>query len=162
MENTINNENGISKWNFEQIKLEKKGFLGESIPGTPLSISLEITSKFNYDVGKKEWFKTTTCVYIADDCKSDTTETHQEKIENPIDLIKKLETYDLPNLKNNYFTNLGPHMFFRWELTYNYHFKIVGTYDQEIKEFKEISDLLGFGELVKEAGKKFEKYTKRH
>ena len=53
-------------------------------------------------------------------------------------------------------------MFFRWELTYNYHFKIVGTYDQEIKEFKEISDLLGFGELVKEAGKKFEKYTKRY
>ena len=83
-----------------------------------------------------------------------TTDTYDQNIENPNQLIEKLEKYDLRDLKNNYFTEDNPDRFTHWELTYNHYFKIVGTYDQNVAEFEKISDILNFKEIISAENRK--------
>ena len=126
MKDTFNNKKENSKWNCTQIKLEHQhSFTGFIYPGAPISTSLEIAIRFNPETQKEEWIKTVSHTYISlENSDETTTDTHQEKLENPNDLIQKLETYDLPNLKSNYFIGEGKYRFSRWELTYNENFKI--------------------------------------
>ena len=49
---------------------------------------------------------------------------------------------------------MPPHNYSHWELSYNYYFKIAGTYDQEIPEFKRISEILNFEAIMKQEQEK--------
>ena len=57
-------------------------------------------------------------------------------MENSYDLIKNLESCDLRDLKNNYFTEENPERFTHWELTYNNYFKIVEELNEAITNEK--------------------------
>ena len=56
--------------------------------------------------------------------REQTIDTYEEELENSYDLTKNLESCDLRDLKNNYFTEENPERFTHWELTYNNYFKM--------------------------------------
>ncbi len=116
---------------------------GEIINGKPIKTSIEIKSERNV------WHLLISHTYAL--------ETREQKIinkeisiENPEVIINELEKINLTHLKNNYFTNKSPEKFKHWELEYNYYFKIVGTFDQEIEEIKQIKTILNCDKLMSE------------
>ena len=149
---------------INQLKIEHFYWDYDNIDvGAPVSTSVELICNYNYEEEILEWNKIISHTYLSIDNDSNyTTDTYQEKIENPDKLIKKIEKYDLRDLKNNYFTEEEPERFTHWELTYNNYFKIVGTYDQDIKEFKEISKLLNFKGIIKEEVNKIQEKLKNN
>lgn len=160
--NTINNIQAINEKNvfkINQLKLEHFYWNFDNIDiGAPITTSIELTCYYNYETEKLEWKKTISHTYLSlENCTKHTTDTYDEKIENPDELIKAIELYDLRDLKNNYFTEKEPENFSHWELTYNTYFKIVGTYDQIIIEFEKISRLLQFKEIIKQETQKIRK-----
>ena len=149
-------EENKKEFKLEHLKIENYYWnSGEINLGMPISTSIELTSNYNFETNKLDWTKTISHTYISlEDEKKYETNTHEEKIENPEEIIKKLEENDLRDLKNNYFTDETPEKFTHWELTYNYYFKIVGTYDKEIEEFTNIKDILDFKKIMEEETKK--------
>ncbi len=141
---------------INQLKLEHfHWFSGEIYPGKPVSTSIELTSAYDHIQNICHWQKTISRTYISlEDGKTYLTNKHSETLDNADDLIKKIEEYDLRDLKNNYFNEAEPECYTYWELTYNNHFKIVGTYDECIKEFDIISELLDFKNIIDEESKK--------
>lgn len=145
-----------NKFELIQLKLEHYHWnSGDIDVGMPVRTSVELTCEYNMEKEKLEWNKTIAHTYVSlDNYKETTTDSYTKKIDNPDTLIKALETFDLRNLKNNYFTDKNPNRFTHWELIYNNYFKIVGTYDQEIEEFTKISDILEFRKVIEEETKK--------
>ncbi len=116
---------------------------GEINIAMPISTSIELISKYGFEKDKLEWNKKVTHTYLSlENCQEKTADSYTEKLVNADEIISELEENDLRNLKNNYFTDAEPERFTHWEITYNTRFKIVGTYDQELAEFKKISELL--------------------
>ncbi len=150
-------------WNIknENIEIERKEFKmkqimlehfyfnsGDIEAGMPISTSLEL--KCNYDFASKSllWKKIVVHNYISlEDGQSLSTDSYEEDINNGDELIKTMETYDLRELNNNYFSEEGLERFTHWEITYNKLFKIVGTYDNEISEYTFLSDTLNFKKI---------------
>ena len=128
---------------------------GDIDAGMPISTSVELNCIYNFEKEKLEWIKTISHTYSSLNSSLEyTTDTYDQNIENPNQLIEKLEKYDLRDLKNNYFTEDNPDRFTHWELTYNHYFKIVGTYDQNVTEFEKISDILNFKEIISAENRK--------
>lgn len=157
--NAIDNINVDRKKNtFEinQLKIEHFHWnSGDIDVGMPITTSVEMTCNYNFEKEKLEWKKIISHTYLSlENGKEYTTDTYDEEIDNPDELIEKIQNYDLRDLKNNYFTEENPERFSHWELTYNNYFKIVGTYDQEISKFKKISELLDFKKIIDEEVKK--------
>lgn len=88
------------------------------------------------------------------------TNFQQYELENSENIIKSLEQIDLKNLKNNYFSNDSFHIHSHWELEYNNYFKIVGTFDNEIYEIKEIKRILDFEQIERQELEKVEEKIK--
>lgn len=151
--NSVISNNKVSrirpKFEINQIKLEHFYWNSGDIDiGMPISTSVELLCYFNYEKNKLEWKKIISHTYISfKNVHEHTTDTHEEIIDAS-DLINKISKYDLRDLKNNYFTEEVPERFSHWELNYNNYFKIIGTYDQEVEEFKKISEILDFKKII--------------
>ena len=50
--------------------------------------------------------------------------------------------------KANYFTYLTPEKYEYWEISYNYKFKIVGTFDQRIELWDKLFNLFNFKDII--------------
>lgn len=134
-------------WNLEDIDV-----------GVPITTSIELTCKYNFEKDRLEWKKTISHTYlILEEDKEYTTDSYDEEIDKPDELLEEIQKYDLRDLKNNYFTEEEPEEFSHWELTYNNYFKIVGTYDEEISEFEKISELLNFKKVIAQEVEKVQK-----
>lgn len=121
--------------------LHKYWFSGEIGKG-PLQVSIELISKYDLEKNKNIGEKRITCIYNISDERLDKKELSKiETIENVDEIMGKVAALNLKELKNNYFTDKNPERFTYWEIEYDL-FKIVGTYDNEINEFKELSSLL--------------------
>ena len=122
---------------------------GEIDVGMPISTSIELTCKYNFEKDTLEWFKEVSHTYLSlTNSFEKTTDTYKEEMKNANEIISELEKYDLRNYKNNYFTEKNPERFTHWEINYNNYFKIVGTYDQELEVFNKISNILNFKEIM--------------
>lgn len=159
--NVIDNASVERKKNIfkiNQLKLEHFHWnFGELDVGMPITTSIELTCNYSFEKEKLEWKKIISHTYLS--LKKDkkyTTDKYEEEIGNPDELLKKIENYDLRELKNNYFTEENPERFTHWELTYNHYFKIVGTYDQSIFEFEKISELLQFKMIINQEIRKIQ------
>ncbi len=146
----VNVERNKNTFKISQLKIEHFHWnSGDIDVGMPVTTSVELTCNYNFEKEKLEWKKTISHTYLSlDNDKEYTTDTNDEEIENPDELIKIIENYDLRELKNNYFTEENPERFTHWELTYNHYFKIVGTYDQNVFEFEKIRDILDFKKII--------------
>ncbi len=151
----VNRDKSVFK--ITELKLEHFHFnSGEMDSGMPISTSIELTCNYNYEKDKLEWKKIVSHTYVSIDDKEEyTTDSYEEKIEDEI--IKKIEAYDLRELKNNYFTEEEPESLSHWEITYNNYFKITGTYDQRVNEFEKISDILDLKKTIEKECKKIQK-----
>ncbi len=117
--------------------------------GMPINFSVDLRSKFDIKSRKRIWIKTILCSFISyQNINEKETRKREEKLENSTEIIKRLEEIDLRNLKNNYFTDFIPEKFSRWELTYNHYFKVVGTFDREVEEIKEVSKILDVKKIM--------------
>ena len=150
--NSINIEREKTKFELIQLKLEHYHWnSGDINVGMPISTSIELTCEYNFEKEKLDWKETISHTYLSlDNYHEKNTDIYTKEIDNFDNLIKEIEKIDLRDLKNNYFTDKNPDKFTHWELSYNNYFKIVGTYDQEIEEFKQISDILEFKKIIEE------------
>lgn len=153
-----------NKFEINQLKIEHFHWnSGDIDVGMPITTSIELTCNYNYEKEQLEWKKTISHTYLSlENVKEYTTNFYDEEIDNPDELIKKIEDYDLRELKNNYFTEEAPENFTHWELTYNNYFKIAGTYDQNIVEFEKISDILNFKKIINDENQKIQKKIKKN
>ena len=128
---------------------------GDLDVGLPVSTSVELNCKYNFEKDMLDWYKKISHTYLSfKNCFEQTTDSYTEELINADDLISKLEENDLRNLKNNYFTDKTPVRFTHWEIAYNKYLKIVGTYDQELDVFKRFSELLDFKKIMENETKK--------
>lgn len=143
---------------INQLKIEHFHWnSGDIDVGMPITTSIELISNYNFEKEKLDWKKIVSHTYLSlENDREQTIDTYEEELENSYDLTKNLESCDLRDLKNNYFTEENPERFTHWELTYNNYFKIVGTYDQNIEEFEKISDILNFKKIIADEDKKIQ------
>lgn len=156
IDNNLKIEREIPKFHLTQLEVKHYYWNYDVIDGgTPISTSIELNCNYNLEIDKLIWIKKVKHTYLSfEDSSTQLTDTYTEEIDNGTSLVNNLEKYDLRNLKNNYFTDTEPNNYSHWELTYNYYFKISGTYDQKIEEFKHISEIL---QLKKTMEKEIEK-----
>lgn len=148
--------NSISKviidtpFKLNQIKLSHYHFInGELSIGMPILTTIEIIKEYDND-GEK-YIKKITHKYVSSLNNNDSSTSYYEDVlENGKEIFEAIENYDLRKLRNNFFTNKGIEKYQHYEIEYNYLFKIVGTYDNEIDEYKDIADILGFKEIIKD------------
>lgn len=147
---------------INQLKIEHFHWdLGDIDVGVPVSTSIELTCKYNFEKDKLEWKKTISHTYLnLEKDKEYATDSYDEEIDKSDELLEEIQKWDLRDLKNNYFTEEDSEEFPHWELTYNNYFKIVGTYDQEIPEFEKISELLNFKKVIAQEVEKVQKKFK--
>lgn len=151
----------ITPFEINNIKLTHFYFnSGDLDVGSPLETSLELNCKYNFESEKLEWTKTITHIYYnLDDEYKKEADSFLTELNDCDSLISELNKIDLRQLKNNYFTDEDPERFTHWEISYNYYFKIAGTYDRELAEVKKISELLDFKQMIKEKYKKINNKT---
>ncbi len=133
-----------------QLKIEHFYFnSGERYSGAPVSTSIELKSRYDYEKNKNVWDKTISHSYFGPLASEKLfTNTYSEELADFDEIINKIEENDLRKLGNNYFTEDAPERFSHFEVTYNYYFKIVGTYDHEFIEFTNVANLLNFKEII--------------
>lgn len=138
------------KLDLDQIKYECFfSTVDAPYPGMPINFSVDLRSKFDIKSRKMIWIKTILYSFISyQNINEKETRKREEKLENFTEIIKRLEEIDLRNLKNNYFTDFIPEKFSHWELTYNHYFKVVGTFDREVEEIKEVSKILDVKKIM--------------
>ncbi len=143
-------EREIDEFKITQLKVEHFYWSsGDIDAGMPVSTSIELTCEYNFQSEKLEWKKTITHNYLSlENSYEVSSNKYTSILEDSDQIINSIEKYDLRKLKNNYFSESNPERFTHWELTYNEYFKIVGTYDQEINEFVQISELLNFKKII--------------
>ena len=148
-------ERNRSSFTINQLKIEHFYWQsGDIDTGYPISTSIELSCNYNFNLQKNEWTKTVSHTYYKS-IDSKETNVYSEKLEND-NIVKLIEQIDLRDLNNNYFTEEAPERFTHWEITYNYYFKIVGTYDQDIEAFKKISEILHFKDIMNAETKKIQ------
>ena len=154
----INIDRTRPAFEINQLKLEHFHWnSGDIDVGMPVTTSIELISNYNFEKEKLNWKKIISHTYLSLENDSEqTTDTYEEELKNFDDLIKNLENFDLRDLKNNYFTEENPESFSHWELTYNNYFKVVGTYDQNVAEFENISEILNFKKIIADENKKIQ------
>lgn len=131
---------------------------GDINVGMPVSTSIELNCKYNFENAMLDWYKKVSHTYLSfENCYVEVTDSYTEKLTNASEIISRLEETDLRNFKNNYFTDENPDRFTHWEIGYNTYFKIVGTYDQELEVFKKFSELLNFKKIMEVEIKKVDK-----
>lgn len=144
----------VEKKSFKlfQLKLEHFYFnSGDIDVGIPVSTSVELVSDYNFEERDTDWKVIVKHTFLSfEDCRISDSLEYVKELPNIDDVLKQLKSIDLRDLKNNYYTDENPEKLSHWEITYNNIFKIVGTYDQEIKEFKTLSKLLDFKNIMKE------------
>lgn len=161
--NNISIEREKTKFEITHLKLKHYYWNEEERNiNMPISTSIELTCRYDFENNKLIWKKTISYTYQnLNNCYENQTNSYTEELYDSDKIINEIEKYDLRELKNNYFTDKEPNNFTYWELTYNNYFKIVGTYDQEIEAFKEISNILNFKKIIKEVPKKIEDELKQ-
>ena len=104
-----------TKFELNQLKLEHYYLAdGDVNFGMPISTSIELVSKLDYETQKNVWEKIVIHTYInLDNNKS--TVFYKQNIDEKI--IKQIEQYDLRELKNNYFSDSEPENFSYWSIT---------------------------------------------
>lgn len=107
--------------------------------GMPICTSIEL----KYDNNDKLIKEVKHLYYGLNDLVNPIIEEYKEEY-NDENIFDKIKKYDLRKLNNNYFTDKEPERYERWEINYNDYFYIVGTFDQVISEYEEISNLLEF------------------
>ena len=107
--------------------------------GMPICTSIEL----KYDNNDKLIKEVKHLYYGLNDLVNPIIEEYKEEY-NDESIFDKIKKYDLRKLNNNYFTDKEPERYERWEINYNDYFYIVGTFDQVISEYEEISNLLEF------------------
>lgn len=133
---------------------------GEIQIGTPIRTSVELKSEFDFETNKLRWFKTVNHQYYKYTWENGAeNHSYTEEVNIP-EIIASLNKINLRSLKNNYFSETIPERYTHWEIKYNYYFKIVGTYNNEIEEFKEICYLIDFEKIINEELDKVEKQLK--
>lgn len=140
----------IDKFELSQIKIEHFYCFDEPISGDPFSTSIEL--KISYDEDDNvNVTKTVNHTYASfEDSSLLTTDSYTISIKDGYILFDELSKFDLRTLKNNYYSDNSIDELTHWELTYNYLFKICGTYNNEIEEFNIISTILNFKSVIKE------------
>lgn len=122
---------------------------GEKELGMPISTSIEIVSELDLEKEETIWFKKVTHKYCGFyDVDTEEIDSFVEQIENPEYLLEQIKSVNLRSLNNNYFTESTPERNSHWEIIYNYFFKIVGTFDNEIDEYKYLCNILGFKQII--------------
>lgn len=151
---SIKKENNMIRECFKlnQIKLEHFYYnSGEMNVGMPLSTSIELSCSYEYENQSLVWKKEVIHSYASlEDSLSKSINSYEEVLSNGEELVKELETIDLRELKNNYFSEEDPERLMHWEITYNNYFKIVGTYDNEVEELGKLSEVLDFKKIMNE------------
>ena len=124
------------------VKLTKYYFSNNDIKeGTPISTSVQLVKGYN-KVNKKELGnKIIKHSYYSGEQLEVKEKITIDKISTYEEIINKLVNLNLNNLKNNYYTDKCPECLEHWELEYDM-FKIVGTYDNYIKELKLVEEIL--------------------
>ena len=161
---TFNDKMEIKKEPFKltQLKLEYFHWNNdEREPGMPITTSMELEHIYNYEKQKIEWTKKVIHKYVSFEDRHDCSVVSNLSDLEEDNMMKEIEKYDLRDLKNNYFTEEKPECFRHWELTYNYYFKISGTFDQEIEEYEKISQLLEFNQIIKSEVRKVQEKLKQ-
>jgi hypothetical protein len=149
----------ITPFEINNIKIVHHHFnMGDIDLGEPIETSLELISKYDFERQKVVWTKVISHTYYSQTGGNDNaTDSFSFELNDCDLLISELEKLDLRHLRNNYFTAIKPEMFTHWEICYNNHFKVVGTYDKEIVELKKLSDLFDFKNVIREECKKINK-----
>jgi len=130
------------------VKLTKYYFSNNDInEGTPISTSVQLVKGYN-KVNKKELGnKIIKHLYYSGKQLEVKEKVTVDEISNYEEVMNKLVHLNLSKLKNNYYTDKCPEYLEHWELEYDM-FKIVGTYDNHIKELKMVENLLDFGNTI--------------
>ena len=147
--NDIEIKKEVTPFKLNDLKLSHYHFThGGFTKGMPILTTLEIERK--YDENGEYLLKKVTHEYVSDENEKLTkVNEYTERIDN-LELMIMLENYDLRSLQNNYYTEDSIESLSHYEIDYNYLFKIVGTYDNEINTFKDLSDILGFKEIIRD------------
>lgn len=128
------------EFKLSQIKIEHFYFNYDNTEDkAPVQISIELKKGINS--------KIITNTFIDPNNHNKTIEENYSiDISNVEEVLKEIEKIDLRDLKNNYYNEKESYT--HWSIIYNNEFKIVGTYDQEIEEFKKISEILNLKEEI--------------
>ena len=114
---------------------------------TPISTSIQIVKGYD-KVNKKELGnKIIKHLYYSGEHLEVKEKTIVDEIDNYGEVMSKLARLHLNKLKNNYYTDKCPECLEHWELEYDM-FKIVGTYDNYIKQLKLVEEILNFSNIV--------------
>lgn len=140
-----------NKFKINYLKLEHYYLNSDDMnDNTPLTTSVELNSNYDFESEKLVWNKKIINTFLDSTQESGKrVEVISDNSEDIEEIISQIVNHDLRELKNNYFTDSAPYNFTHWEITYNTYFRIVGTYDQEVVQFSEISRLLKFDEIIK-------------
>lgn len=134
---------------FKLSKLKIEHFYfnsGDYSVGTSISTSLEISSKYDFVTQKNIGLINVAHNYYGLDGKVKIRK-REGRVEDYEGLLINLEKNDIRDLKNNLFTEDAPERFTFWELSYNYHFRITGTYDQMPNEVAGMIETLKFKDI---------------
>lgn len=114
-------------------------FTGEITAGGSIRTSVELKSDVDKFVLVKER------EYFDNNNKSK-TDVNETVFNDGKKILEEIGKINLRDLKNNYFDDNSIQRYRHWELEYN-KFKIVGTYNNMIEEFRKIAKLLGVEEF---------------
>ena len=130
------------------VKLTKYYFTNKDIKeGTPISTSVQIVKGYD-KVNKKELGnRIIKHLYYSGQHLDVKEKITVNEISDYEEIMNQLYSLNLSNLKNNYYTDKCPECLEHWELEYDM-FKIVGTYDNYIKELKMVEDILDFSNII--------------
>lgn len=126
-------KNMNNKCNIYELKLTYNYFNDGDITDKPIKTSIEILED------------TTIITNSYNNGESDEIEKINK--DNTI-LLKKLSDMNFLDYKANYFTDLTPEKYEYWEISYNYKFKIVGTFDQRIELWDKLFNLFNFKDII--------------
>lgn len=130
------------------VKLTKYYFSNNELrEGSPISTSIQIVKGYD-KVNKKELGnKIIKHLYYSGEHLEVKEKINVYEINNYKEIMDNLNNLNLSELKNNYYTDRCPECLEHWELEYDM-FKIVGTYDNYIKELKSLEEILDFSNIV--------------
>jgi len=130
------------------VKLTRYYFTNKDIKeGTPISTSVQIVKGYD-KVNKKELGnRIIKHLYYSGQHLDVKEKITVNEISDYEEIMNQLYSLNLSNLKNNYYTDKCPECLEHWELEYDM-FKIVGTYDNYIKELKMVEDILDFSNII--------------
>lgn len=156
-EKTINNTPSREPFKLSQLKYTKHHWMsGEIVNGCPITTSIEIKPKM---LGNK-WKVSIIHKYMLEDNHEKKAINKEYDLPSQETVLEILESNDLRDLKNNYFSDDKIQRYSHWELEYNYYFKISGTFDQEPEEVKKVVSVLNCENIINEALKKVDEIIK--